>query len=125
MKAFLDTHAAVLLFGGEIDVFGSRARALMERSALFVSPFVRLELQFLKEVGRVLRSPDEILGALEADLGLATSKDAVDAVVGRAVGMTWTRDPFDRLLVATAQLHGAPFVTRDDHIAEHYAEAVW
>jgi PIN domain nuclease of toxin-antitoxin system len=125
VKAFLDTHAAVLLFAGQLDAFGARSVALMERSALFVSPFVRLELQMLREIGRISRPADEILGALEADLGLAVSKDAVDAVVATSVALTWTRDPFDRLLVATAALHQAPFVTRDETIAAHYREAVW
>jgi PIN domain nuclease of toxin-antitoxin system len=125
VKAFLDTHAAVLLYAGKVAAFGAPSRALMERSTIFVSPFVRLELQMLREMGRISRPADEILGALEADLGLAVSKDPVDAVVAKAVAMSWTRDPFDRLLVATAALHSAPFVTRDVTIAEHYRDAIW
>ena len=125
MKVFLDTHATVLLYAGEVEAFGARSRAMMERSALFVSPLVRLELQLLSEIGRIECSPDEVLGALEAELGLVTSNEQLNEVVARAITLRWTRDPFDRVLVATALLHGAPFVTRDERIAEHYADAVW
>ena len=46
-------------------------------------------------------------------------------VVAKAMDLHWTRDPFDRLLVATAVLHKAPFVTRDQKILEHFDGAVW
>ena len=125
MKVFLDTHAAVLLYGGEIDSFGARSRALMERSALFVSPFVRLELKLLHEIGRITRPADSILAALEREMGLAVSRDPTEEVVGYALDLDWTRDPFDRLLVATARLHKAPIVSRDQRMRENYPDAVW
>jgi PIN domain nuclease of toxin-antitoxin system len=37
-------------------------------------------------------------------------------VVTQAMPLSWTRDPFDRLIVATAILHRAPLVTRDERI---------
>jgi PIN domain nuclease of toxin-antitoxin system len=37
----------------------------------------------------------------------------------------WTRDPFDRLIVAQALLHDAPLITKDEHIRRHYAGALW
>ena len=39
--------------------------------------------------------------------------------------LSWTRDPFDRLLVATALLHQAPLVTCDTRIQENFPGAVW
>jgi len=123
MKAFLDTHVAVMLWNG--DEFTPRAREILERAALFVSPMVRLELSFLEEIGRLTRSGDEILGGLASELGVTASEDAIRDVVAEAMGLDWTRDPFDRLLVATAKLHRAPFVTRDERILQHYSEAVW
>lgn len=123
MKVFLDTHAAVMLWNG--DALGRKSEDLLERSAIFVSPVVRLELAFLKEVGRFKPSPDEILGALSSDLGVVQSDDPLHAVVAKAMGLDWTRDPFDRLLVATAVLHKAPFVTLDELILEHFPDAVW
>ena len=56
---------------------------------------------------------------------VVTPEDAVADVVRRAQAFDWTRDPFDRLLVATALLHEAPFVSRDRTITEHYPAAIW
>ncbi|HTA43492.1 MAG TPA: hypothetical protein VK789_13645 [Bryobacteraceae bacterium] len=43
-----------------------------------------------------------------------------------AVGITWTMDPFDRLIVAQAMAnHGAYLITRDRLIRHHYRGAVW
>lgn len=97
----------------------------MEHGLLFLSPVLRLELQFLTEVGKLVVAPDEILGGLAADHGARLSEDPFPEVIARAMGLGWTRDPFDRLLVATAHVHGAPFVTRDRRIHTHYDRAVW
>lgn len=123
MKVFLDTHAAVMLWNG--DAFAPRSEDLLERSAIFVSPAVRLELAFLREIERLKVSADEILGALTSELGVVQSDDPLQAVVAKAMDLHWTRDPFDRILVATAVLHKAPFVTRDERILEHFDGAVW
>lgn len=125
MKAFLDTHAAVFLYEGRTEAFGAAASDLLERAALFVSPLVRLELTFLHEVGKLKVAPDQMLGALSADLGVAATDDPLTALVPLARPLSWTRDPFDRLLVATAMLHRAPFLTRDERITAHFPGAVW
>lgn len=125
MKAFLDTHAAVALYEGKREVFGRRAADLAERSALFLSPVVQLELRFLEEIGRISAGPDDVVGGLAMDWGVAISDDPVQAVVAHAMSLGWTHDPFDRLLVATAMLHRAPLITRDRTIHEHFADAVW
>lgn len=97
MKAFLDTHAAVFLAEGNAEAFGRAAEDLLERSALFVSPVVRLELQFLHEVGRIAVAPDVILTLLATDCGVTLANDPIQAVVLHAMRLQWTRDPFDRL----------------------------
>jgi PIN domain nuclease of toxin-antitoxin system len=125
VKAFLDTHAAVALYQGDRELFGRSAASLAERSALFISPVVRLELALLKEIGRLRVEAEEIVRGLIEDWGVAVAGDPLEAVVLYAVPLAWTRDPFDRLLVATARLHRAPLITKDPTIHEHYAEAVW
>ena len=64
MTSFLDTHAAVFLWEGRIEMFGPASRKVLEQSALLISPMVRLELQFLKEVRKIKVEPDQILGSL-------------------------------------------------------------
>lgn len=125
VKAFLDTHAALALADGETSVFGRAAIDVMERSALFVSPFVQFEVTFLYEIDRIKAPAEEILAILDSECGVVQSDDPAQAVVARAVTLDWTRDPFDRLLVATAMLHRAPFVTQDRRIHRHFDAAVW
>jgi PIN domain nuclease of toxin-antitoxin system len=125
LKVFLDTHAAVFLAAGRAREFGPASRDLLERAAIFVSPAVRFELAMLVEAGKIKTDPDSILGALAADLGARLSSDPFAAVVAAALPLSFTRDPFDRLIVATAILHRAPLVTRDERLRRHFAGAVW
>ncbi len=46
-------------------------------------------------------------------------------VVHLAEQLDFTRDPFDRLIVAHAALHEASLVTKDGDLHENYALAVW
>lgn len=125
MKAFLDTHAAIFLWEGRAELFGSSSRELLERAVLLASPMVRLEMGFLREIGRLKVDPDQLMGSLTADYGVTVTSDPVDRLVPLAMPLSWTRDPFDRLLVATALLHEAPLITRDNRIQENFAGAVW
>jgi PIN domain nuclease of toxin-antitoxin system len=125
MKAFLDTHAVIFLWEGRTEVFGAGSREILEQSLLLISPLVRLEMGFLREVGKLKAEPDQILGSLTSDYGAVLTDDSLEALVPLAMPLSWTRDPFDRLLVATALLHQAPLVTRDARIHEHFPGAVW
>lgn len=58
-----------------------------------------------------------------ADLGTAESTFA--RVTACAVGLTWTRDPFDRLICAHALCDDAPLLTADRRILEQCAVAEW
>lgn len=125
LVAFLDTHAAVFLWEGRVEVFGRDSRALLESADLRLSPIVALELQFLEEIGRLEVKPDEILRGLASELGVVASADVFEHVVVHAMRLSWTRDPFDRIIAATAALHRAPLITRDRNIQGHYDRAVW
>lgn len=125
MTAFLDTHAAIFLWEGKVELFGASSREILEQSVLRISPMVRLEMQFLKEVGKLKVEPDQILGALGSDLGVTSTSDPLDVLVPLAMPLSWTRDPFDRMIVATALLHQAPLITRDRRIHDHFPGAVW
>ena len=47
------------------------------------------------------------------------------SVVEAAVSENWTRDPFDRLIVANAKARRAPLLSKDERIRLHYARAIW
>jgi PIN domain nuclease of toxin-antitoxin system len=121
----LDTHVVCWLFEGRIELLSSAAARAVERGRLEISPMVVLELQYLREIGRILHGPRRIVAALRRDLGMSVSGLAFERVVGRAQGLAWTRDPFDRLIAAHAAVAGARLVTRDDVIRRRFRGALW
>ena len=125
MKAFLDTHAVVALGEGKRSTFGIRSLDLLDRSALFFAPVVRLELRFLEQIGRIKAPAAEVVSIVHRESGVRESQDAFGAVVDYAIAIDWTRDPFDLFIVATAMLHRAPLITKDGRIHDHYSDAVW
>lgn len=120
----LDTHVAVWMAAGEkhrLRVVQSRLR----RGALFVSPIVLVEMEILREIGR-LRSPiADILEILVEDHGVAEAPGDVREIGRQARQLGWTRDPFDRLIVAHAMATQAVLLTADDTIRAHCAQARW
>jgi PIN domain nuclease of toxin-antitoxin system len=124
-ELFLDTHVTLWLFTGDAKRLSKPARSAIEGSDLAVSPAVKLELAFLVEVGRVRDRPEHILQDLAERIGLVVRTDEFARVVDEALAIGWSRDAFDRLIVAHAALHGAKLVTRDRTIREHYPRAVW
>ncbi len=123
--AFLDTHVAVWLYAGEERLVSPAAKAVLATCALWVSPMVELELQFLYERGRILVESEPILRALRQDLGLQVCELPFRDVVTRAGKETWTRDPFDRLISSQALCREWPLLTKDRTILEHCPVALW
>jgi PIN domain nuclease of toxin-antitoxin system len=58
-------------------------------------------------------------------LGVTMCSASFPAVSREADRHAWTRDPFDRLIVAQASLHEAPLVTKGQTLHAHYAGADW
>jgi PIN domain nuclease of toxin-antitoxin system len=71
-----------------------------------------LELQFLIEAGRI-RLRSGTLERLAHDDRWLIDDPPSGAWFNQALDLTWTRDPFDRLLLAHARLRGWRFATGD------------
>ena len=84
-----------------------------------------LELQFLYEVGRVNAPAADAVRTLKQALNVRIATDTFDSVVAAALTESWTRDPFDRLIVAHARMLGAPLLSRDRRIAAAYPNTRW
>ena len=123
--AHLDTHIVVWLYAGEIERLPKEAQAHLETHDLQISPAVVLELQNLFEIRRVSEPAQSVVTALEGSLGLTVSTLSFQRVVATTVERIWTKDPFDRLIVAQAQAQGVSLVTADKLIRKHYARAMW
>jgi PIN domain nuclease of toxin-antitoxin system len=122
---FLDTHIAVWLYAGLIEKISDKAKQAIDNCDVLISPPVRLELQYLYEIGRVTAKPDTIIQALFKAVGLKISETPLPQIIDEALKIRWTRDVFDRLLSAEARLLGEGFITADKTIRSNLTLAVW
>lgn len=96
-----------------------RAKPLLrDDRRLFISPAMLLELRVLDEVGR-FRTPPHVMHALLRDERWVLDELPSGAWFLEAANVSWTRDPFDRLLAAHAQVRGWRLATADRNLLEH------
>lgn len=124
--AYLDTSVAVWLSQGKVSSLSKDAKGLLRRADLFISPMVLVELELLYEIRRTKLRSREIQLKIEHELGVKVCGLDFRSIVAVALGEKWTRDPFDRMIVAHAKTNGfAPLISADEHVAEHYLRTVW
>jgi PIN domain nuclease of toxin-antitoxin system len=114
----LDTHALLWLDSGH-----RRGRSLGRWAGrLYASPASLLEVQMLAEVGRIrLRGGHRLAALAESPRWLLDSPPSA-AWFESACEVAWTRDPFDRLLVAHARHRGWRLATADAELLEALGE---
>ena len=123
---YLDTHVVAWIHASALERLSPDAlRRLELAEEIRISPMVRLELQYLYEIGRVTGPAGPVVDALRASLGLRVCDIPFPVVARAAEGETWTRDPFDRIIVAQAALARAPLLTKDRTLHDHYDRATW
>ena len=122
---YTDTHVVAWLYAGRPDLIPPRARRLIEDNPVLVSPMVTLELEYLFETGRIGEPARVVLQALGRDIGLRLCDLPFPDVAGAAMRQSWTRDPFDRIIVAQAALRRTSLITKDAVIRAHYDRALW
>jgi PIN domain nuclease of toxin-antitoxin system len=118
VNALLDTHFLIW-----IAVGSARASEFpwLERYRPWgISPVSFIEIQFLSEIGRLeVKNPD-FTEAVMADPRFIVDEVPLIALVRHSLSLTWTRDPFDRLLAAHSAARRAPLCTTDARIREHH-----
>lgn len=122
---YLDTHVILWLYEGLLDQLSDFAKQQIEENDLIISPIVCLELQYLFEIKRITRKSEVILNELVNKISLEISQEPFQKIVETALTLSWTRDPFDRLIVATAQISNTLLLTKDKNITLNYKYAVW
>ncbi len=126
MNAYLDTHVAAHLAVGDLKKLSRAARSATERYDLLISPIVRVELEYLYEVRRSPHRADFVVAHLADSLNVLVCPLPFDRVARAACHESWTRDAFDRLIVAHARCApDAYLITADETIRAHYHRAVW
>lgn len=116
----LDTHIAVAMYEGKIGSLSSQAKRALDRDPASVSPAVLLELELLHEIGRLRVRARSIAQFLERSLDIRIARESFVDVASSALEYGFTRDPFDRLIVAHAGLLNATLVTLDGQLQQFY-----
>lgn len=122
---YLDTHVIVWFYANDKKRFSPSLQSLMNQHDWFISPIVRLELQYLHEIGRINPTSDTIITDIAQRVGLAVCPKPFNNIITAANQITWTRDPFDRILVAHASLNNDILITSDQNIQQNYSLAQW
>jgi PIN domain nuclease of toxin-antitoxin system len=121
----LDTHVVVWLYDDPERLVPPPVRDRLNRESLALSPFVRLELQYLHEVGKLSVPAQTIVDELAPKLELELTDPPSAQVCQAAVALDWTRDPFDRLISAQAVATACTLVTKDRTIRQNLRLAWW
>lgn len=126
MIAYLDTNVVVWLAQGNLARISRKAQRVLERAELLVSPMALVELEYLYEVNRTTLPARDVLRKIEHELGVRVCDLPFPDVANVATGEKWTRDPFDRMIVAQAKANGlSHLVSADEEIQAHYPRTVW
>ena len=122
MKLLLDTHVLLWWIADEPLRDDANAAIAAPRSIVCVSAVSAVEIGLKSAIGK-LRAPDDLEGQLRRHRFMHLP---VTIAHGLRVGEipVLHGDPFDRLLVAQAQLEGLTIVTRDPRIAAYDVETL-
>jgi PIN domain nuclease of toxin-antitoxin system len=122
---FLDTHVAIWLYSGQLELLNSNVLSLINENQVGISHIVRLEMKYLNEIGRINQKPDVILDALIDEIGLVYSDNSIERIVTQAIHLDFTRDPFDRIIVADAYINNSYLISKDKNIQKNYKNTIW
>ena len=128
MRLLLDTHTLLWWLDGDRRLSG-RAKGLIgvKANEILVSAVCAWEIAIKARLGKLPGALDvaaDVAGCL-ASQGFASLEISVRHAQ-RAGGLAWAhRDPFDRMLVAQAQLEDVPIVSRDRAFDDCAVTRLW
>ncbi len=124
--AYLDTHIAVFLHDGKLEKLSKSAKREIEACDLLISPMVVFELEYMHKRQRINIPAKQLYETIHTDFGVTMCRIPFAKIVDEAIGLDWTSDPFDRLIVGHAKANReSPLITRDRSIRENYVKSVW
>jgi PIN domain nuclease of toxin-antitoxin system len=115
MRFLLDTHVLIWWLLGEPTLAIRAAAARAEGAQVHVSPVSVWEIGIKRALGKLDAPPDlsEVIGHMR-ELPVTWRHASVAASLP-----PHHRDPFDRMLVAQAQVEGLTLVTSDERIGRY------
>jgi PIN domain nuclease of toxin-antitoxin system len=126
MIAYLDTNVVVRLCGNELSKISPSALSALNDHDLLISPAVLIELNFLYQIKRIIRTPQDLAKQLKMQIDVRVCNHPFPDLAETALSETWTRDPFDLMIVSHAKSNNySPLISSDETIREHYPKAIW
>jgi PIN domain nuclease of toxin-antitoxin system len=126
LKVYLDTQIVVWMCEGLTEKLTAAASQAIGSAEVQISPMVLVELQYLFEIKRIVKPPMALIKQLQTLIGLRISEHPFAAVAQTALFETWTRDPFDRMIVAQARSDSyCGLVSSDAKIEQNYSQTIW
>jgi len=117
VRLLLDTHLLLWSLSDSKRV-GREGLSLIERSDVFASAASLWEISIKSALGKLKARPADVLRAIEPSGFSLLSIKAEHAVRVYDLGRHHL-DPFDRLLIAQAQLEGMTLLTNDEVLAAY------
>ena len=117
-RALLDTHFVLWIALGSSRV--EEFPWLYLYHPWTVSPVSMLEIQLLAEIGRIEVESRELAARIAGDGRFLLDEVPLSTLVHYAFDLTWTRDPFDRLLAAHSAARRLPLCTVDRKLQTHH-----
>lgn len=128
MKLLLDTHAFLWWIADDQKLSG-RAREIISDGSneLFLSAAAGWEIAIKVQIGR-LKLPEEPIRFILDQMRINAIQSLPIQMIHALHVSTLPqhhRDPFDRLLIAQAQLEGLPVLSSDHQLANYQVEVIW
>jgi PIN domain nuclease of toxin-antitoxin system len=126
VKLLLDTCTLIWLMTGERPL-GARARTAIEHGQVAVSAVSAWEIavKFGRGQLRLTEAPDRLVPAVRARYGFTALPVDEESALHVIKLPPLHADPFDRLLVSQAIVHGLTIVTPDPWIGRYPARTLW
>lgn len=123
MKLLLDTNALVFLQDSGYLRFRDEIIEKLSHAYLFLSPISWLELEHIFQKKRIAIHPDTLIKHLTSNSSLQESTSTFSSCIHYSRNLSWTKDPFDRMIVGDTIALGAQLVTADKLILKHFNQA--
>lgn len=114
MRLLLDTHLLLWAMEGSRKI-SRKTLAEIERSEVFVSAASLWEVSIKAGLGKLRIDPENLLGAIDKAGFLQLPIEGAHAARVYSLG-DHQGDPFDRLLVAQAEVEGMTLLTSDQRL---------
>jgi PIN domain nuclease of toxin-antitoxin system len=129
MRVLVDSHAALLWLDNDKRLSDTARETIATAAEPLISAMSLFEVAIKAGVRKLTVRPDWADGLLTdgftlLPIGIDHGK-ALRALPFVTVKGSVMRDPFDRLLVAQANVEGVPVITRDPAIAAHGVPTIW